>query len=308
MIRCFRTWTALPIPFGMILVGILSGLAQAQDAGDTPATPAPLPVSPAAGGPPVDADEEGAELSFERVDPEELVAKAFEAPEGAVQLSKKGRLWVDKKGGQVFVDGYVAMTRGMLEMFACPAGTKEHESVVAVLARSRDVHTALLAVGAQSGTPVKYVPKFVPPTGQAIQIWVMWFDKEGKLHKKDAREWIFKTGTKKTMQENWVFAGSQFWKDPATGESHYEADSGDMICVSNFGSAMLDVPVLSSKENASLQYSAAEGNVPPEMTPVRLVMIPIPLPSDKPQPLPEGKADASVPPADKWLKKAVPAQ
>ena len=41
------------------------------------------------------------------------------------------------------------MREGPLEMFACPSGTKEHESVVAVLSKSREIHAALLAIGAQ---------------------------------------------------------------------------------------------------------------------------------------------------------------
>ncbi len=263
----------------------------------------PLPTSPAVSGDPAadDADAQTAALLATAPDPAANVEKVFETPPGVVRLTKDGRLWVDKQGKQVIVDGYVAMSRGMLEMFACPSGTKEHESVVAVLARSRDVHTALLAVGAQTGTPVQWVPKFVSATGQPIRIWVMWYDKQGKLQKTDARKWVVKTGTQKSLQEDWVFAGSNFWKDPADGQVYYEADSGDLVCVSNFSSAMLDVPVLSPKDTGALQFSAAEGRVPEELTPVRLVMIPIPLPSDDPQPRDEAQADPDQPPADKWL-------
>ncbi|WP_153557199.1 YdjY domain-containing protein [Roseimaritima sediminicola] len=233
-------------------------------------------------------------------DPADTVRDRFAPPPGAIRLSKNGRLWVDKQGKQVLVDGYVAMDRGMLEMFACPAGTKEHESVVAVLARSRDVHTALLAVGAQSGTPVQYAPKFVSATGQSIRVWVLWYDEERRLQKSDARKWVVKTGTKQTLKPDWVFAGSNFWKDPADGQVYYEADAGDLICVSNFSSAMMDVPVASSKDTGQLLFSAAQGVVPPDGTPVRLVLIPIPPPVDDPESLPP-QADPDQPPADKWL-------
>lgn len=238
----------------------------------------------------------------ERKDPEAAVAKRFAPPPEAVKLTKKGRLWADKKRQQVIIDGYVALQRGMLEMFACPAGTKEHESVVALFARSRDVHTALLAIGAQKGTTVQWNPKYVPATGQSIRVWVMWFDEQGKLQKSDARKWIAKTGTEETLQQDWVFAGSNFWTDPADGVTYYEADAGDMICVSNFASAMLDLPIVSSKDTGSLQFAAFTKNVPPERTFVRVVLRPIPFPSDDPQPTSQEVADPDEPPADEILK------
>jgi len=285
---------------------LMSAFAIAANAQGTAAPPTdPLPNSAAT----TDADAAApVENTFEpEPDPAEVIGKLFQDPPGAVRLSKEGRLWVDKQGKQVIVDGYVAMNRGMLEMFACPAGTKEHESVVGVLARSRDVHTALLAIGAQKGTPVQFVPNFVSATGQAIRIWVMWFDETGKLHKADAKTWVVKTGTKKPLAEEWVFGGSNFWTDPSDGVTYYEADSGDLICVSNFSSAMMDLPVASSKDTNNLQFSAAEGVVPEERTPVRLIMVPIPLPADNPEPRAPEVADPNQPPADKWLVRRNPA-
>ncbi len=40
-----------------------------------------------------------------------------------------------------------------------------------------------------------------------------------------------------------MFGGSGFWVNKETGEKHYMAKSGDFICVSNFPTAMLDLPV-----------------------------------------------------------------
>ncbi|WP_068141463.1 YdjY domain-containing protein [Roseimaritima ulvae] len=306
-------WFSAALLFAISPLAVAVQPPQETAAGAESSAERQLPTSPAVAGdtagqesaldapPSEDADAQTAALLATAPDPVDNVKKMFEPPQDVVRLTKDGRLWVDRKGKQVIVDGYVAMSRGMLEMFACPAGTKEHESVVAVLARSRDVHTALLAIGAQTGTPVQWVPKYVSATGQPIRIWVLWYDKQGKLQKTDARKWVVKTGTKKALQEDWVFAGSNFWKDPADGQVYYEADSGDLVCVSNFSSAMLDVPVMSSKDTGALQFSAAEGRVPDEMTPVRLIMIPIPLPSDDPQPRDPAQADPDQPPADKWL-------
>ncbi len=211
----------------------------------------------------------------EYVTPEMVARKAFDPPPGAKMLSKN-HLWVDTKKKRVYIDGYVAIRDAALEMFACPAGTKEHESLVGSLAKPRNVHAALLAVGAKPGTPVQFHPKFVPATGQQIRVWVTWLDQDGKFHHVDARDWIMKAKTKEAMRSEWVFAGSGFWEDD--GKRFYRADAGDMICVSNFSSAMLDLNIASSAEADQLLYVPKTELIPERFTPLRLVLVPIPNP------------------------------
>jgi len=234
------------------------------------------------------------------VSPDKIVQDAFSAPPEAKQLSKR-RVWIDRRKHRVYVDGYVTMRDGPLEMFACPLGTKEHESIVATLAKSSEVHTALLAIGAQPGTPVSYVPKFVPATGQRIRVWVCYRDENGKYQAIDARKWVQRNGTTKSMDTDWVFAGSGFWKDPSDGREYYRADSGDMICVSNFSTAMMDVPIASSADADDLQYIPFTKRIPERGTAVRLVLVPIPIPSDDPQKV--VKADVKTPPGEEILPK-----
>ncbi len=231
--------------------------------------------------------------------PSETAAeKAFIEPAGTTRLAPDANLWVDGKMGRVIVDGYVALREGPLEMFACPIGTKEHESVVAVLSKSRYVQAALLAVGATQGTPVAFDPEYRPATGQRIAIWVLWKDSEGKIQKSKAQQWVEYTGTNKALDLDWVFGGSSFWTEPETGKEYYQADSGDLICVSNFTTATLDLPVESSATNAALQFSAFTQNIPPRGTPVRIVLIPIPVPSDDPAP---PKSDPEIAPEDELV-------
>ncbi|MCH2119170.1 MAG: YdjY domain-containing protein, partial [Pirellulales bacterium] len=215
------------------------------------------------------------------VSPATITRRALSPPPGGTQISKD-HLWIDTKNKQVILDGYVAMTDGPLEMFACPEGTKEHESIIGTLARSKEVHAALLAVGAMRGTPVEFLPKFVPATGQRIRLWVCYRDKDGNFKSVDGRRWVKKASTGKQMEPDWVFSGSGFWKDPESGKEFYRADSGDMICVSNFNSAMMDIPVASSAEAGDLLYLPFTERIPPQGTPLRIVLIPIPLPTDKP--------------------------
>ena len=73
---------------------------------------------------------------------------------------------------------------------------------------------------------------------------------------------------------DWVFAGSGFWKDPDTGKSYYRAEGGEVICVSNFPTAMLDILVESSQSNDALSFEAFTENIPPRYTPVRVYLVP----------------------------------
>ncbi|MCA9138059.1 MAG: hypothetical protein KDB00_14905 [Planctomycetales bacterium] len=271
--------------------------------GDSTTADAPLessPAEPASGPmlpPPPDGNsdqpsgktDEGAEDDLTKFVPEGPIAeerarKAFLQPPGSTSLSKDGRLWIDAKRKRVYVDGYVALTHGPLEMFACPVGTKEHESIVAVLAKSREVHAALLAIEATPGAPVRFRPEFVPPSGQIIRVWVCWYDSANQFHVVDARQWIQDLETEKSMTAEWVFAGSGFWQDPDDKREYYQADSGDMICVSNFSSAMLDVAISSSADADLLRFVPFESKIPDRSTSVRLVLTPVPAETDSQNP------------------------
>jgi hypothetical protein len=174
----------------------------------------------------------------------------------------------------VIVDGQICLRQGMLEMFACTRNTKEHEAIVSADTKAYLVHTGLLALGAQAGHPVQFQPTYKPPTGTEIDVLVRWKDDEGKMQTARAQDWIKDIKTKKAMTFPFVFGGSSFWTDPENGKQHYQAEGGDFVCVSNFGTAMLDIPVKSSQSNEELEFEAFTEKIPPLSTPVRLVFKP----------------------------------
>jgi hypothetical protein len=207
-------------------------------------------------------------------EPAPPAAAPIEAAKGQlIKLAKDHDVWVDPQRKLVVVDGEVAFRDGGLEMFACPKGSKEHESVVAVRSKAQLVHAGLLAVGAIAGHPVQFDPKYMPATGTTIDIFVLWQDEKGK-HKVRAQEWVKDAKTGKEMKHDWVFGGSGFWTDETTGERYYYADGGDLICLSNFSTATLDLPIESSQANDALLFSAFTERIPPRGTKVRLVLIP----------------------------------
>jgi hypothetical protein len=185
-------------------------------------------------------------------------------------------LEVQGKRRRVLISAEICLRRGALELFLCRKESKEHESIVHADVDGRDVHTALIAAGAESGSPVQYVPKYAPPRGTSIKIGVE-YEEKGKLVTKNAREWIKYSATGKDLDVDWVFAGSLLVADPldTTKPKLYLANGGDMICVSNFEDAMLDLPINSSKDNADLSFEAFTERIPPIGTKVVVTLEPV---------------------------------
>lgn len=85
-----------------------------------------------------------------------------------------------------------------------------------------------------------------------------------------------KKSQSRKMDAHWVFAGSGFYVDEKTGERHYQAEGGDVICVANFPDAMLDVDVQSSATGEeNLLFEAWTEKIPPLGTEVTVELIPV---------------------------------
>jgi len=85
---------------------------------DDPRADSPKETKP----PPIDAPAQGDGSTKQKE------KKSAKNPPGLTRLVDG--LWIDQKRKYVVVDGKVSMREGPLEMFACPKGTKEHESIV----------------------------------------------------------------------------------------------------------------------------------------------------------------------------------
>jgi len=188
------------------------------------------------------------------------------------RLSPTADIWIDPARKEVIVGGAIALDRGMIEVFACPKLTKEHEAVVATSAPARLVHAALLAIGLEPGRPVSFDPDYTAAQGPPVEVLVRWRDADGQPQQRRAQELVRSTTTRAALDADWVFAGSVFWKDPTDGQEYYQADGGDLICVSNFPTATLDLPLESSQANDALMFEVFEDRVPPRGTEVELVL------------------------------------
>lgn len=177
----------------------------------------------------------------------------------------------------------VCLREGPLEVFLCKKGTKEHEAILRVDLDAKLIHAALLASGAKVGTPTQFVnpktnePEFKPATGNKIKVTVH-YRKGGKLHTHPAQEWVWNSMKKKSLDADWVFAGSQEIRDPDNpkAEPFYGANSGEVITISNFPYSMLDLPIEVSKDDANLNYEAKTDRIPPLFSKVWVILEPVP--------------------------------
>jgi hypothetical protein len=198
-------------------------------------------------------------------------------------------VWVDARNRQIVLLGEVCSAGYPLEFFATYPN-RSYEAVLSVNAQPSVVHACLLAIGAEPGHPVKFQPKFSPPTGTEVAIEVRWKDAQGKIQSKPAQYWIRNIKTKKELDTNWVFAGSMFVSDDA-GNKSYLADSGELICVLNLQGAMLDLPMRSDSGLESRSFEAFTEHLPPQGTATTVILKPI-LPLKPPPPLPQPPAKA----------------
>jgi hypothetical protein len=181
----------------------------------------------------------------------------------------------DKKR-RVLVNAEVCLREGQLEQLLCRKHTKEHEAILTADVDARTIHAALIAAGAKEGSPVRFVPEYRPASGTPIKVSVQYKDKD-KLVTAPAQSWIKKAKDNKPLTSDWVFAGSRFVANPLDpdGKKHYLANDGDVICVSNFETALLDLPIKSPKDNAELAFVANSERIPPLGTAVVVILEPI---------------------------------
>ena len=98
-------------------------------------------------------------------------------------------LWFDPRAKRLVIQARVVLREGPLEHLLCLKGTKEHEAILATDAQPRQIHAGLLLTGAEPGHPVRFVPKFEPPSGTPIAIELHW-KTAGKTSRADARRWV----------------------------------------------------------------------------------------------------------------------
>jgi hypothetical protein len=113
--------------------------------------------------------------------------------------------------------------------------------------------------------------RLLPPEGAKLTVTLRWKGADGNLREAPARDWLLNAHDKKTPPpKDWVFVGSEIQPD-----GRYAADSGDegrMISITNFATAVIDVPFESTRVYADMVFGANAKALPPIGTPVEVVI------------------------------------
>jgi hypothetical protein len=207
---------------------------------------------------------------------------AERAPEEKQPETKRtaigNNLFLEVQGDKrrVIVVAYVVLREGQLEGLMCRTNTKEHEYILATDVDARTIHAALLAANAKPGSTVQFAPKYVPASGSLMKVSLQ-YKTGGKLVTVPAQDWIRDVNANKVMAQDWVFAGSRFVPDPEDEKKQvYLANHGDVICVCNMESAMLDLPVRSPRAIDHRVYEAFTSRIPPKDTKVEVILEVVP--------------------------------
>ena len=270
-----------------ILLLLLAGCTPAAPPGSPPAAPPRQSAEP-----PRESAEPPTEAQL-RALAEPLPAAPKLAPGNAhTPLIPDGSLLLEtatvdgkRKPVRVLVKAEVCLRKGQLELLLCREHTKEHEAILHAAAEPRLIHAALLALGLAPGTPVQFTdPKtgdeqYRPATGPVVRV-TLHHNSAGEPRTRPAQDWVRSAKTGKPMAERWVFAGSSFWQNPDAPDQppSYIANGGDVISLSNFPSAMVDLPVKSSQDNAALGYAALTEAIPPLYSGVWVILDAMPKP------------------------------
>jgi hypothetical protein len=209
-----------------------------------------------------------------------VVAGDDKAEVKRTEIGKNVFLETEGQQRRVVVRAYVCLREGQLEGLLCRKATKEHEYILAADADARHIHAALLAARGEPGNPVQFEPKFKPASGSTIKVTLQ-YKKDDKLVTVAAQDWIGDGSGEKALKENWVFGGSRFLPDPLDkAKKVYLANQGDVICLCNMESAMLDLPIRSPKKLEERTYHAITDKIPERDTPVEVVLEVVPQKKD----------------------------
>lgn len=162
----------------------------------------------------------------------------------------------------VEVEATVVLREGLLELLACSPNTREHESILTIKARPRDIYQAMGLIGLEPGKPVRFDEadkKPLPPTGEKLHLSVRYRKNDNDVVVA-VEDWLLDTGTGKRPDSlKWVFAGARTLEDGRFAAD----DEGTIVCVVDFDTALIAVGSVHSADNDQLWLGANTAEIPP---------------------------------------------
>ncbi len=223
--------------------------------------------------------------------------------EDALKKLKLPGVTINLKERCVDVDATICLDEGALELIACTKDTKEHESLIAVEATPKNIHTALLLIGAKPGNPAMQKPTnkektqwmHVPPRGGPVDISIVYKNKQGKEAERPIRDFLepfegYEYDEEEETAENkekerfptntFLFAGS-FLHGKGEGPRIYVADmSGHVISLATFGDELLCLPGIHAHTAGALAWQVDSTHLPELGAKVKLRLRPKTIPAN----------------------------
>lgn len=184
-----------------------------------------------------------------------------------------------KRIGGVVVPGVVLVTKGLVELFGCGEGGKEHETVIRLDANVQALDLALTSAGFKRGKIPAKTDVNLPDQGSRVLILVQWIDpKDGKLVTHRSEDLVVSLRRNTPMPRvGWTYVGQ--WMDVADptspkGEKKHKvlAATGSRSLVTTFRdrTALLDNPLEEAVDDTL--FASNYMLLPRSGTPVRVIL------------------------------------
>lgn len=236
--------------------------------------------------------------------------------EEALKKLKLPGVKINLKERCVDVDAFFCLANGALELIACTKDSKEHESIIAVEAKAKHIHTALLLIGAKSGNPAMQKPAnkektrwvHIPPRGGPVDVSLVFKNKQGKEVERpisdfiesyedefsdqfyDDKEAVDEEKEEKFPTNTFLFAGS-ILHGKGEGPRNYLADqSGNVITLATFGDELLCLPGVYSHAAGAFAWQVKDTHLPEVGTKAKLRLRPKIVPAPTPATAPDADA------------------
>ncbi len=189
----------------------------------------------------------------------------FERPDGARRVSG------------VVIPGTVLITRGVVELFGCGEGGKEHETILRLNCDLQSLDVALTLARLRRGKIPEKLDILAPDQGSRVIVLVQWEDKNGKTLTHRSEDLIVSLKRERPMPRvGWTYVGR--WNEvvdptsPAADKRHKVlAATASKSVVTTFrdDTALLDNPLPEADDDT--QFAANYMILPQPGTAVRIV-------------------------------------
>jgi len=183
-----------------------------------------------------------------------------------------------KRIGGVVVPGVILVTKGLVELFGCGEGGKEHETIIRLDSNVQALDLALTSAGLKRGKLPSKPDLAEPDQGSRVLILVQWVDKNGKLVTHRSEDLIVSMRRNSPMPRvGWTYVGN--WMDVADptspkGEKKHKvlaaAGSRSLITTFRDRSALLDNPLEEAVDDTL--FGSNYMLLPQTGTPVRVIL------------------------------------